>query len=333
MKKLLALVLSGVMALSLAACGAKEEAPAAPAASAPAASAPAAETYTVGICQLVQHVALDAATQGFIDALNEALPGQVEFSNQNASGDIPMCSTIVNQFVAEDVDLILANATPALQAASAATVDIPILGTSVTEYGVAMGISDFSGTVGGNVSGTSDLAPLDQQAAMIMEWFPEAKDVGLVYCSAEANSQYQVDVVKAELEKAGLTATLYSFSDSNDIAGVVENAAASSDVLYVPTDNTVAANTALIDNICRPAGVPVIAGEEGICSGCGVATLSISYYDLGVATGKMAAQILTGEADISTMPVGYAATVTPKYNADICASLNITPLDGYEAIG
>ena len=336
MKKLLALVLSGVMALSLAACGAKEEAaPAAsaPAASAPAASAPAAETYTVGICQLVQHVALDAATQGFIDALNEALPGQVEFKNQNASNDIPMCSTIVNQFVAEDVDLILANATPALQAASAATIEIPILGTSVTEYGVAMGISDFSGTVGGNVSGTSDLAPRDQQAAMLMEWFPEAKNVGLVYCSAEANSQYQVDVVKAELEKAGLTATLYSFSDSNDIAGVVENAAASSDVIYVPTDNTVAANTGIIDNICRPAGVPVIAGEEGICAGCGVATLSISYYDLGVATGKMAAQILTGEADISTMPVGYAATVTPKYNADICKSLNITPLEGYEAIG
>ena len=335
MKKLLALALSGVMMLSLAACGAKEEAPAAPAASAPAASsAPAeAETYTVGICQLVQHVALDAATEGFMDALNEALPGQVEFDNQNASNDIPMCSTIVNQFVAADVDLILANATPALQAASAATIDIPILGTSVTEYGVAMGIQDFSGTVGGNVSGTSDLAPLDQQAAMIVEWFPEAKNVGLLYCSAEANSQYQVDVVKAELEKLGVSAEYYAFSDSNDLAAVTESAVASSDVIYVPTDNTVASNAALIDNICRPAGVPVIAGEEGICSGCGVATLSISYYDLGVATGKMAAKILTGEADISTMPVGYAETVTPKYNADICQSLNITPLEGYVAIG
>ena len=334
MKKLLALVLTGVMALSLAACGAKEEAPAAPAASAPAASAPAAaETYTVGICQLVQHVALDAATQGFMDALNEALPGQVTFDNQNASNDIPMCSTIVNQFVAADVDLILANATPALQAASAATIDIPILGTSVTEYGVAMGIKDFSGTVGGNVSGTSDLAPLDQQAAMIQEWFPDAKNVGLLYCSAEANSQYQVDVVKTELEKLGYTCEFYSFSDSNDLAAVTESAAAASDVIYVPTDNTVASNAALIDNICRPAGIPVIAGEEGICAGCGVATLSISYYDLGVATGKMAAKILTGEADISTMPVGYAETVTPKYNADICASLNITPLEGYEAIG
>ena len=333
MKKLLALVLTGVMALSLAACGAKEEAPAAPAASAPAASAPAAETYTVGICQLVQHVALDAATQGFMDALNEALPGQVTFDNQNASNDIPMCSTIVNQFVAADVDLLLATATPALPAASAATIDIPILGTSVTEYGVAMGIKDFNGTVGGNVSGTSAMAPLDQQAAMIQEWFPDAKNVGLLYCSAEANSQYQVDVVKAELEKLGYTCEFYSFSDSNDLAAVAESAAAASDVIYVPTDNTVASNAALIDNICRPAGIPVITGEEGICAICGVATLSISYYDLGVATGKMAAKILTGEADISTMPVGYAETVTPKYNADICASLNITPLEGYEAIG
>ena len=335
MKKLLSLALASIMALSLAACGAKEQAPAAsaPAASAPAASAPdAAETYTIGICQLVQHPALDAATQGFMDALEAALPGQVEFDNQNASNDIPMCSTIVNQFVAADVDLIMANATPALQAASAATIDIPILGTSVTEYGVAMGIKDFNGTVGGNVSGTSDLAPLDQQAAMLKEWFPDAKNIGLLYCSAEANSQYQVDVVKAELEKLGCTATLYSFSDSNDLAAVAQNAASASDVIYVPTDNTVASNAGLIDNICRPAGVPIIAGEEGICAIAGVATLSISYYDLGVATGEMAAKVLTGEADISTMPVGYAATVTPKYNADICASLNITPLEGYEAI-
>ena len=335
MKKLLSLALASIMALSLAACGAKEQAPAAsaPAASAPAASAPAAaETYTIGICQLVQHPALDAATQGFMDALEAALPGQVEFDNQNASNDIPMCSTIVNQFVAADVDLIMANATPALQAASAATIDIPILGTSVTEYGVAMGIKDFNGTVGGNVSGTSDLAPLDQQAAMLKEWFPDAKNVGLLYCSAEANSQYQVDVVKAELEKLGCTATLYSFSDSNDLAAVAQNAVSASDVIYVPTDNTVASNAGLIDNICRPAGVPIIAGEEGICAIAGVATLSISYYDLGVATGEMAAKILTGEADISTMPVGYAATVTPKYNADICAALNITPLEGYEAI-
>ena len=334
MKKLFALILAGIMCLSLVACGGSD-APAEDSsgdAAAEETTDPAAETYTVGICQLVQHVALDAATQGFMDALNEALPGQVEFDNQNASNDIPMCSTIINQFVASEVDLILANATPALQAASAATIDIPILGTSITEYGVALEIADFSGTVGGNVSGTSDLAPLDEQAAMLAEWFPDAKNVGLIYCSAEANSQYQVDVVKAELEALGYTATLYSFSDSNDLAAVTESAVAASDVIYVPTDNTVAANTGIIDNICQPAGVPVIAGEEGICSGCGVATLSISYYDLGVATGKMAAKILTGEADIAAMPIEYAPA-TPKYNPTICEALGLTAPEGYVAIG
>ena len=291
-----------------------------------------AETYTVGICQLVQHVALDAATQGFIDALNEKLPGQVEIDSQNASNDIPMCSTIVNQFIAADVDLIMCNATPALQAAAAATTTIPILGTSVTEYGVALGIENFSGTVGGNISGTTDLAPLDQQAAMIQELFPDAKNVGLIYCSAEANSQYQVDVVKAELEKLGYTATLYSFSDSNDLAAVTESAVAASDVIYVPTDNTVAANTGIIDNICRPAGIPVVTGEEGIAAGCGVATLSISYYDIGYKTGEMAAQVLTGEADISTMPIEYAPQFTKKYNAEICADLGVTIPSDYVAI-
>ena len=334
MKKLFALILAGIMCLSLVACGGSDAPAEEPAddTAAEEAADPAAETYTVGICQLVQHVALDAATQGFIDALNEALPGQVTFENQNASGDIPMCSTIVNQFVASEVDLILANATPALQSASAATADIPILGTSITEYGVALEIADFSGTVGGNISGTSDLAPLDQQAALLAEWFPDAENVGLIYCSAEANSQYQVDVVKAELEALGYTATLYSFSDSNDLAAVTESAVAASDVIYVPTDNTVAANVGIIDNICQPAGIPVIAGEEGICGGCGVATLSISYYDLGYGTGKMAAKILKGEADIAEMPVEYAPA-TAKYNPTICEALGLTAPEGYTAIG
>ena len=231
-----------------------------------------------------------------------------------------------------DVDLIMANATPALQAAVAATSEIPVLGTSVTEYGVALGIKDFNGTVGTNVSGTSDLAPLDQQAAMIPEWFPEAKTVGLLYCSAEANSQYQVDTVQAELEKLGLTCTQYPFSDTNDMASVTQSAVDNSDVLYVPTDNTCANNAGIIDNIARPAGVPIIAGEEGICGGCGVATLSISYYDLGVATGKMAAKILTGEADIAEMPIEYAPQFTKKYNETICTDLGLTVPEGYEAI-
>ena len=291
------------------------------------------QKFKIGVIQLMEHVALDAATEGFKQAVIDELGEEnVDFDIQNGQGDPQTCSTIANQFVSNNVDLILANATPALQSAAAATADIPILGTSVTEYGVALDLKDFNGTVGGNISGTSDLAPLDKQAAMITEWCPDAKTVGLLYCSKEANSQYQVDVVKAELEKAGLTATLYPFSDSNDLAQVCTTAADNCDVIYVPTDNTVAENTGIIDNICEPKKIPVIAGEEGICSGCGIATLSISYYDLGYTTGKMAAKILKGEADISTMAIGYAETQTPKYNKQNCEALGITPLEGYVAI-
>ena len=290
--------------------------------------------YTVGIVQLVEHPALDAATEGFKQAIIDELGADaVTFDYQNAQNDANTCSTIANQFVSNKVDLIMANATAALEAAAAATADIPILGTSVTEYGVALGLKDFNGTVGGNISGTSDLAPLDKQAEMITQWCPNAQKVGLLYCSKEPNSQYQVDVVKAELEEKGLTATLYPFTDSNDLAQICTTAAANNDVIYVPTDNTVAENTGIITNICEPAKIPVIAGEEGICSGCGIATLSISYYDLGYATGKMAVKILTGKEDISTMPIGYAETQTPKYNKQICDALGITPLEGYVAIG
>ena len=290
-------------------------------------------TYKVGICQLIQHEALDAATQGFQDALTEKLGDRVEFDVQNASGESVNCSTIINGFVSDQVDLILANATASLQAAAAGTSDIPILGTAVTEYGVALGIDDFDGTVGGNISGTSDLAPLDEQADMLHELFPDAKNVGLLYCSAEPNSQYQVDTVKDALEKLGYTCEYYAFSDSNDLSSVVTTAANDSDVIYVPTDNTVASNTEIINNICLPAKVPVITGEEGICEGCGVATLSISYYDLGVTTGKMAVKILKDGEDISTMPIEYAPNFTKEYNKDICEELGITVPDDYVAIG
>ena len=239
---------------------------------------------------------------------------------------------IVNDFVSGGVDLILANGTAALQAAAAGTNEIPTLGTSITEYGVALDLDDFSGTVGGNISGTSDLAPLDEQAAMLNELFPDAVNVGLLYCSAEANSQYQVDTIQAYLEEMGYTCTQYSFSDSNDLSSVTTTAASESDVIYIPTDNTAASNTEIINNICLPAGVPIIAGEEGICSGCGVATLSISYYDLGVATGEMAARVLSGEENISEMPIEYAPTFTKKYNPTNAEELGVTIPDDYEAI-
>lgn len=195
-----------------------------------------------------------------------------------------------------------------------------------------MDLKDFDGTVGGNISGTSDLAPLDEQAAMLQELFPDAKKVGLLYCSAEANSQYQVDTVKAALEELGYTCEYYAFSDSNDLSSVTTTAANDSDVIYVPTDNTVASNTEIINNICLPAKVPVITGEEGICAGCGVATLSINYYDLGVTTGKMAVKILKDGEDISQMPIEYAPNFTKEYNKDICEELGVEVPDDYVAI-
>ena len=291
-----------------------------------------ASATTVGICQLVQHVALDQATQGFKDALSAKMP-DVEFDEQNASGDAVNCATITNTFASNGVDLIMANATPALQAAVAATGDIPILATSITEYGVALDIDNFSGVTGMNVSGTSDLAPLNEQAAMVKELFPDAKKVGLLYCSAEANSIYQVKVVGEELAKLGYETEEFAFTDSNDVASVSALAASSSDVIYIPTDNTAAAYTETIANEVIPAKVPVIAGEEGICSGCGVATLTISYYDIGYATGLMAYEILANGADVSQMPIEYAPQFVKKYNAANIEALGLPVPEGYVAIG
>ncbi len=334
-KKILAIILAAAMLLTLAAC-ASTAAPSenqGPSAETPVSGETAeGKTYVVGICQLAQHVALDAATQGFKDALVEELGDAVTFEEQNASGDIPTCSTICTGFAASNVDLILANATPALQAAVSATQTIPILGTAVTEYGVALDIEDFNGTVGGNVSGTSDLAPLDQQAQMLLELVPDAKTVGILYCSAEPNSVYQSDVVKQYLENAGLTVNVYTFADSNDVSSVTATACAECDALYIPTDNTAASCTEAINNVAEPAGIPIVTGEEGLCKGCGIATLSISYYDLGVTTGKMAAKILTGEADISEMPIEYFQNPVKKYAAERCAALGIEIPSDYVAI-
>ena len=292
----------------------------------------AEETYRIGICQLVQHVALDAATQGFQDALKAKLGDAVTFDVQNASGDSNTCSTIVNNFISADVDLIMANATPALQAAVAGTGDIPILGTSVTDYATALDIDNWNGATGFNVSGTSDLAPLDQQAAMLHELFPDAKKVGLLYCSAEPNSKYQVDVITTYLTEMGYTCVEYTFADSNDVASVAQNACDGCDVLYIPTDNTAASCTEAIRNVVEPAKKPVIAGEEGICASCGVATLSISYYDLGYATGEMAYEVLVNKADIATMAVRFAPNVTKEYNAELCELLGIEIPEDYVAI-
>ena len=324
MKKLLSLLCVAAMIFALAACGGSQAPAEAPAAE--------AQVFNVGICQLVQHPALDLATQGFKDALTEKLGDAVTFNEQNASGDAATCSVICNQFVSDEVDLIMANATASLQAAASATNVIPILGTSITDYGTALGIEGFTGVSGTNISGTSDLAPLDGQAQMLSELFPDAKTVGLVYCSGEPNSKFQVETIAPMLTELGYTVTEYTFADSNDVANVTASACGECDMLYIPTDNTAASCTEAINNVALVEKTPIICGEEGLCKGCGVATLSISYYDIGYETGLMAAEILTEGADISTMEVRYAPQFTKEYNVSICETLGITIPEDYVAI-
>ncbi len=333
-KKIISLLLLATLSLTMVACGSSE--------STDESSSETTEettteesadvTYTVGVCQLVQHDALDLATEGFCDALEDILGDAVTIDVQNASGDSATCSTIVNTFVSSDYDLIMANATAALQAASQATDTIPVVATSITDYGTALDIDDWTGTTGINVTGTSDLAPLADQAAMIQELFPDAETVGILYCSAEPNSIYQANVVTEELEALGYTVTSYTFADTNDIATVTTTACEASDVLYIPTDNTAASCTETINSVALAAGVPIVAGEEGICEGCGVATLSISYYDIGYTAGEMAAEILTEGTDPATMEIQYASEFTKEYNASIVETLGITIPDDYVAI-
>jgi len=305
MKKLLTVLLILALCCGFAACGQDE-------------------AYTVGIVQQMPHVALDSAAQGFQDALVAELGADnVRFLVHNAQGDPTTCTTIVNDLTTKKVDLILGNGTTALLAAANSTATIPILGTSITEYGTALGIDDFDGLVGGNVSGTSDLAPLDAQAALIPELFPEAKTVAMLYCSSEPNSAYQIKVVSEWLTDNGFSVVNYPFFDSNEISSVATAAAAAADVIYIPTDNTAASCAEAINGAVLDSGTPIIGGDSGICRTCGIATLSIDYYDLGYTTGKMAAKVLTGEARIGEMPIAYAEEFTKVYNPVNCAELKI----------
>ncbi|MBQ8510587.1 MAG: ABC transporter substrate-binding protein [Clostridia bacterium] len=289
--------------------------------------------YHVGIVQLVQHPALDAATQGFQDALKDKLGSKVSFDLQNAANDSATCGVMVNQFVSSgNVDLIMANATPALQAAATGTTEIPIVAVSITDYATALDIDNWTGKTGRNITGSSDLAPLADQAKMIKELVPDAKKVGILYCSAEPNSKYQSTVITEELKGMGLTVKEFTFADSNDLAAVTTAACKEVDVIYVPTDNSVASNTGIIDGIALPAGIPVVAGEEGICTGCGIATLSIDYYSHGYAAGEMAYEILVNGADPAEMDVRFATNLTKKYHEERCQKLGISVPEGYVAI-
>lgn len=319
MKKLLALVLCiALVACGFAGCGNTAD----------------DGKYSVGIVQLVQHDALDAATKGFQDALKEKLGEEnVEFDYQVASGEKTNCTTIVSKFVSNKVDLIMANATDALAASAEATDSIPIVATSITDYATALGIKDWTGKTGFNVTGTSDLAPLDQQAAMIKELVPDAKNVGILYCSGEANSKYQSDKVTAALKELGLTNVKeYTFVDTNDVTTVTQQAVNECDVIYIPTDNAAANNTEAINNVAEPAGVPIIAGEQGICKGCGIATLSIDYYDIGYRAGEMAAEILKDGKNPADMEIEYAETSSKQYMKDRAELLKVDIPEGYTAI-
>ena len=340
LKKILAIMMAAAMAAAMAACGGnsgsssdKGSDTGTEESASSGSSQSSGQTYTIGICQQMEHDALDQATQGFKDACTELFgEGNVEFDEQNAQGEQAMCSTIINNFVSSDVDLILANATLPLQTAAQATADIPILGTSITDYATALGIDDWTGATGVNISGTSDLAPIDQQEDMLKELLPDTKKVGILYCSAEPNSQYQAQLFEKALDEDGIAYEEYTAADSNEIQTVVNSAIETCDALYIPTDNTMASNTQIVNNICMPAKVPVIAGEQGICSGCGIAPLSISYYDIGYTAGEMAYQVLAEGADISTMEIQTAPEVTKMYNPTICEELGIEIPDDYVAI-
>lgn len=312
--KIASVIAAAAMALSFAGCNGANN---------------ANKTYTVGICQLVEHPALDAATEGFKKALTDKLGDKVKFDSQNAQGESTNCTTIITNFVSQNVDLIMANATPALAAAASGTSTIPVIGTSITAYDVALGGDSWKGK---NITGASDLAPIDQQEDMILEIFPDAKKVGILYCSAEPNSKYQAEVMIAELKKDGIEYKEYTVADSNEIQAQTQAAVGDKcDVIYVPTDNTIANAAETVKNIVVPAKVPVVAGEEGICSGCGTVTLSISYESMGYNAGLMAYEILVNGKKPGDMEIGYS-DVTKKYNKAICDELGVKVPEGYTAI-
>ena len=325
-KKIVSLLTTAALVASLTACGGASNTSSDASKSS---SDSGSKKYRIGICQLVEHEALDAATKGFKEAVTKELGADnVEFDEQNAQGESTNCSTICNGFVTDNVDLIMANATGALQAAVSSTSDIPIVGTSVTDYGTALNMKDWTGKTGTNVTGTSDLAPIDQQEKMILEVLPNVKTVGIAYCSSEPNSSYQADKMKEALDKDGVKYKEYTAADSNEIQSVITTACNECDALYIPTDNTMASGVETIKNIVTQAGVPLFAGEEGICA-AGVATLSISYYDLGYSTGEMACDILKNGKKPGDMEIQYASKTTKEYNKEICEMLNITAPDGY----
>ena len=286
MKKLVCILLSVMLIASLCACGAKED-----------------DTLKIGIIQLTEHQALDAAREGFVDKLNEA-GIEVEIDVQNAQGEQTVCATIAGTMVNDGVDLILAIATPAAQAAAQATADIPILVTAVTDPASA-GLVNSNENPGTNVSGTSDMNPIEAQVDLLLKFAPEAKTIGLLYCSSEDNSILQADIAKKALEAKGIAVEIFTAADSSEVQAVTQSMIGKVDGVYIPTDNLMADSMAAIGMILTPAKIPVVAGESNMTMAGGLATYGIDYYALGQKTAEMAIEILVNGADVSTMPIQY----------------------------
>ena len=288
--------------------------------------------YKVGIVQQMEHAALDAATQGFQDKLTELLGDDVVFDYQNAQGEQTNCTTIATKFVSDGCDLIMANATTALQSAYAATADIPIVGTSVTDY-VTAGVVDSNEAPGRNVTGVSDLSSIDAQIDVLLQFCAEDAKVAVVYCSSEPNSIYQAELAEKYLQSLDRDYAVYTVADSNEIQAVMTTAVGECDAVYIPTDNTLANNMEIVKNVTVPAGVPSFGGAEQMCAEGALSTLSISYYDLGVRAGEMAYEILVNGANPAEMPIEFVSEgIIPKYNPEIAEALGVTVPEGMTAV-
>ena len=316
-KKILAAAAACLMVAGLTACGNNN--------STPTPSNDGEKVFQIGIVQLVEHNALDEATRGFKEFLTEKLGDKVQFNVQNAQGEQTNCTTIVNQFVASKVDLIMANATNAVKAAREATSDIPVVGTSVTDY-VASGLVASNEAPGANVTGASDMNPVSVQVQLMKTLCPDVKTVGIVINSGEENSAIQAEEAKAAFEAEGFTVKIYSVADTNEIQTVVTAACNEVDAFYEPTDNLIAANVPTMSNITTAAGNPVICGEGGMCDSGFLATYAISYYELGRAAGQQAYDILVNGADPATTPIFFfdVSQLTLVVNEQNAADLGIT---------
>lgn len=318
MTKAISLVLSGVLMLSLAGCsnastGKSDSKNGTEAETAQtdkkseegtqAEQTAEGKSYKIGVLQLVQHAALDASNQGFVKALDDAGLNYT-IDQQNASGDQSTCQTIASKLVNDGDDLILAIATPAAQAVAGYTSDIPVLITAVTDP-ASSDLVDSNDAPAGNVSGTSDLTPVKEQIALLKKILPDAKTVGILYCTAESNSDIQSEMARKAIEAEGMTAVDYTVSNSNEIQTVVTSMVGTVDAIYAPTDNTIAAGMTTVAMVANDNGIPTICGEEGMVKAGGLATYGINYYELGYLTGQQAVKILKDGADISKMPIEY----------------------------